>query len=105
MPDVPQQIAFPPRVINGRLAEVEQGSVEDVAGQVHLLCVTPRGWLTSVPELGLSQQAHLAGGADLEEIQSQIATYVPDAEAAVDEDPSALNAGLETVGVRVGLGS
>jgi hypothetical protein len=105
MSDVPQQIAFPPRVIGGQLATVDQGDIDDIAGQVHLLCVTPRGWLAGVPDFGLSDQAHLTGGADVGEIERQIATFVPDAAAVLDEDPSALDAGLEVIGVRVGVGS
>lgn len=101
MPEIPT-IAFPPRVINGELATLEQGSGADVAGQVHLLCLTPQGWLSSIPDFGLAEQSHRAGGADLQELQRQIATYVPDADAALDEDPSALNEGLSVVGVRIG---
>lgn len=106
MPDQPQQLAFPPRVVNGRLLEVDQGDVDDVAGRVHLLCLTPQGYFPPpLADLGLYSQAHLAGGADVGEIERQIAKYVPDAEAVVDEDPTALDAGLEVLGVRVGVGS
>lgn len=107
MPDGPQQIAFPPRLVNGQVLEIDQGTVEDVAGQVHLLCVTPYGWLTTTTEardFGLANQAHLAGGADLDEITRQIDTHVPDAAELIEEDASALDAGLETIGVRVGTG-
>lgn len=104
MPDIPQ-LAFPPRMVNGQLATVEQGSVADAAGQVHLLCLTPQGWLTSEPDFGLRNQAHLAGGADVAEINRQIASYVPDAEVAITEDPSALDEGLSIVGVRISQGT
>jgi hypothetical protein len=106
VPDAPQQIAFPPRVINGRILEVDQGDIDDIAGQVHLLCLTPQGWFAPpLEDLGLYDQAHLAGGADVQEIERQIGEYVPDAEAVVEEDPSALDVGLEVLGVRVGVGS
>lgn len=99
------QIAFPPRIVNGQLATVDQGFVEDVAGQVHLLCLTPQGFFPPPhDDFGLYDQAHLAGGADVDEIERQIAEYVPDAEAVIDEDPSALDAGLEVLSVRVSAG-
>lgn len=101
MPDI-AQIAFPPRVVNGQLASVEQGSVEDITGQIHLLCLTPQGWLPSIPDFGLYPQQHLAGGADLTEIQRQISLYVPDAEDTIESDPASLNQALSIVGVRVG---
>lgn len=101
MPDI-AQIAFPVRVVNGQVAVVEQGSVEDAASQVHVLVLTPQGWLSSNPDFGLYEQAHLAGGADGPEIERQIADYVPDAEAAVEEDRDSLNPALSVIGVRIG---
>lgn len=101
MPDIPQ-IAFPPQIVNGQLATVEQGGIDDTIGQVHLLCLTPQGWLTSSPDFGLAPQQHRRGGADVQEIERQISTYVPDATATVDEDPTGLNQALAVVGVRVG---
>lgn len=101
MPDIPQ-LAFPVRVVNGQLATVEQGSAEDAASQVHVLCLTPQGWLSSNPDLGLYEQAHLAGGADGPEIERQISEYVPDAQAAVEEDRDSLNPALSIIGVRIG---
>jgi hypothetical protein len=104
-----QQLAFPMRVVNGQLATVDQGGVDDAVGQVHLLCLTPQGWMTgwktllgdNAADVGLYPQQHLAGGPDVQEIRRQIDLYVPDAEAVVEEDPSALDEALGIVGVRV----
>ena len=106
MPDVPQ-LAFPPRLSGGQVLEVEQGDTQDVVGQIHLMCLTPYGWLTTTEEardFGLANQAHLAGGADLDEVERQITTHVPDAVFVLEEDPSALNTGLEVLGIRAGTG-
>lgn len=103
MTDIPQ-LAFPIRIEGHQVAVVEQGSVDDVVGQVHVLCLTPPGWLThdeDVREFGLQDQAHRMGGADAALISSQISRFVPDADAIVDEHPDALNPALSLVGVRI----
>jgi len=103
MPDIPQ-LAFPIRAEGGQIATVEQGSADDVLAQVHVLCLTPPGWLThddEVREFGLADQAHRQGGADVGLIETQIARFVPDAEAAVDERMEDFNGVLSIVGVKV----
>lgn len=102
MPDIPQQLAFPARVVNNRLVTVDQASIDDVAGQAYVLVLTPQGWLDSSPDFGLADQAHLAGGADHAEIERQLAEHVPDAQTAVTEQPDALNPALSLVGVQIG---
>lgn len=107
MPDIPQ-LAFPPRVVNGELATVEQGTGADIIGQVHLLCLTPHGWFTQTDsdrDMGLYDQAHLAGGADMTEIARQIDTYVPDAQEALDGQLDQLNPALSVVNARIGQGT
>lgn len=105
MPDVPQ-LAFPIRVVSNQFVTVEQGSVEDVKSQVHVLALTPPGWFGHGPDdpvsgMGLAGQEHRQQGPDLAEIQRQISEHVPDAAAAVEEDTSALDDGLAKVGVRL----
>ena len=103
MPDIPQ-LAFPIRVEGNHVAVVEQGSVDDIVGQVWTLCLTPPGWLThddEVREFGLADQAHRQGGADASLIEQQITRFVPDAEVVVDEQPDALDPALSLVGVRI----
>lgn len=107
MPDIPQ-LAFPPKVIDGQFQTVEQGSTTDIVGQVHLLCLTPRGWFTQTDrdrDMGLYDQAHLKGGADMPEIARQIDTYVPDAQDTLDGQLDQLNPALAVVNVRIGQGA
>lgn len=102
MPDIPQQLAFPARVVNDRLVTVDQASIDDVVGQAYVLVLTPQGWLEGTPDFGLADQAHRAGGADHTEIERQLSEHVPDAVAAVTEQPDALNPALSLVGVKIG---
>lgn len=102
MPDTVQTLAFPVRVTGTTIAAVEQASIDDVTGQVHMLVLTPPGWFDSAPGFGLADQAHLPGGPDVGEIERQIAEHVPDAPAAVTERPDALNPALALVGVQIG---
>jgi hypothetical protein len=101
MPNITQQLAFPVRVVNGRFVTIDQGSLDDVVGQAHVLVLTPRGWLDRLPDFGLADQAHRAGGADETEIERQLAEYVPDARTAVSEQPDAFNPALSLVGVQI----
>lgn len=97
-----QRIAFPiRRGPDGHLATVEQGTTPDLVGQIHALVLTDPGHFTRTPDLGLYDQAHLEGGADLAEIERQIDLYVPDAKVAVEEDPDALAQALAVVNVTV----
>jgi hypothetical protein len=105
MPDVPQ-IALPMQVVNGQIATVEQGSADDAVGQVLALVVTPPGWLghsdnDEARGFGLADQAH-AEVVDVELIESQIARFVPDADAVVDERREEFNDALSRVSVRIG---
>jgi hypothetical protein len=85
----------------GDLATVEQGSAIDTAQRVAVLVSTPPSWLEQAPDFGLYNQAFLAGGADIAEIERQLQTYVPDAAALVTEDLSLLNDALDIIGVQV----
>jgi hypothetical protein len=99
----PFQIAFPiRRNPDGTITTVEQGTPEDVVSRLHVLLRTYPGHHTRFPDLGLYDQAHLQGGADLAEIQRQIDTWVPDAHETVEEDPSGLAEALDVVNVRLG---
>lgn len=99
---MPLQIAFPiRRNPDGTIAVVEQDSSDDVVSRLHVLLRTNPGHFTRYPDLGLYDQAHLQGGADLGEIERQIDTWVPEAHETVEEDPSRLNEALEIVNVRL----
>jgi hypothetical protein len=85
----------------GDLLTVAQGSPLDLAQRVAVLVNTPPGWHDRLPDFGLYRQAFLKGGADLAEIERQIATYVPEAATLLDEDLELLDQALDTLGVKV----
>jgi hypothetical protein len=87
---MPDQFRFPFQTINGQLATVDQDSTADVVGQAHALLLTPPGYFTRQPDLGLNDQAHRQGGPDVAEVQRQLDLYVPDAASVTEEDASRL---------------
>lgn len=97
----PQQFSLPLRVVGGSFATTEQGTPAELAGRVNVLCHTPPGWLAGRPGFGLADQRFRRGGADLAEIQRQITTFIGDADALLEQDPSTLAQGLASLGVRV----
>lgn len=104
MPD-PQQFATPLQVVNGTFLTRPQGSSLELADRVNVLCHTPPGWLDGPPadrkSFGLADQRFRRGGADLDEVSRQIQAHVPDAEDAIEEDPSRIDAGLDFLGIQV----
>lgn len=104
MADIVQTLAFPVRLANNRIVTTDQASPADVQGQIHVMILTPPGWLDREPydDFGLYDQAHLSGGADIAEVERQISEHVPDAVAAVSEDPAALNPALSLLRVQIG---
>ena len=103
MPDIPAW-KFPLELdANGGLREVEQGSVDDIISRVHVLILTPPGWLDSLPDFGLADQAHREGGADIPTVEDQLDRYIGDDIAiAVEEDLEALNDALSVLDIRIG---
>lgn len=95
------QIAFPVTVTGGEIQLVEDGTNTEVGMEVEILCLTPQGWFPGIPGFGLADQAFRKGGADTTEIERQISQWVPDAEAVAEHDVTALDAGLDRVGVKV----
>lgn len=98
-----EQISFPVRVVDGRIATVDPDSVQFAAEQVEVVCRTPRGWLPELPDFGLAEQRFRKGGADVGEVERQIRAWVPEAETAVSHDPTALQRGLDLIGVQVSV--
>lgn len=99
---MPLTLAYPIRLNpDGQFATVEQGTPADLVGQVHLLISTPRGFLTRYPDMGLGDQAHLEGGVDVQEVESQIDQFVPDADTAIEEDVTAMNEALDVLNITV----
>lgn len=103
---MPDQLAIPPRILsNGRLASVEQGSDEEIAQRVNILCRTPPGWLDGRPEFGLQDDTFRDNGADVTEVERKIRALGPDVFARVSEDPSLLDEGLDQINLQVGAAS
>lgn len=103
---MPDQFAIPPRILsNGRLATVEQGSDEEIAQRVNVLCRTPPGWLDGRPSFGLQDDSFRDNGADIIEVERQIRALGPDVMARVTEDASLLDEGLDVINLQVGAAS
>lgn len=76
MADVPH-LRIPLQLADGRFAQVEQDSPEDVEQCVKVILRTPYGVRDDLLDLGLTMQEFRQGGPDLEEIHRQIETYEP----------------------------
>jgi phage baseplate assembly protein W len=101
MADLPH-IRFPIALDGiGRFQVVEQDSLEDIEQCVTAILRTPLGFSDAVPDLGLTYQPFYEGGADVTEIQEQLAAHEPRVDALVDEDPDRLNDALAVVNVRL----
>lgn len=86
---------------NGQITMIEQDGPLDYAQRGAVICRTPPGWLDSRPDLGLADQAGRKGGANIAEIQRQLATYVPGASYVIELRLPTLDQALEEIGVRV----
>lgn len=100
MPDVPQ-FSLPLRLQGTDFATVEQDSSQELADRVNILVRTPPGWLDGAPGFGLADQQFRKGGADIAEVGRQIDTWVPDAGAVLEHDPTGLDEALDLLGIRV----
>jgi phage baseplate assembly protein W len=98
--DIPH-LKFPLQVAHGNLAVVEQDTPEDIAQCVTTILRTPLGLSDSIPDLGLTDQAFYEGGADVQEIQQQLAAHERRTDVLITEDPSKLDQALSIVGVRL----
>lgn len=98
----PRDLAFPFRLApDGQLATVEQGAPPDIGQRALILTLTPYGWWDGHPDFGLAEQAFVEGGADIDEIERQLATHIPDIEIAVKEDLRALQDALDLLDVQI----
>lgn len=86
---------------NGNLSVVEQNSVEDIAQCVTAILRTPLGLSDAIPELGLTYQPFYEGGADVQEIQQQLAQHEQRTDVLVSEDPDRLDEALSLVRVQL----
>jgi hypothetical protein len=100
---MPDQLAIPVRLLpNGRLATVDQGSDQEIAQRVNILCHTPPGWLDGRPDFGLAEDTFNPGGADLANVDHQLRGLGPDVLYRITEDPSLMDEGLDSIGLQAG---
>ena len=85
----------------GKLRVIEQDSLDDIEQCVLAILRCPLGLSDALPDMGLTYQPFYEGGADVSEIQEQLATYEPRTDALVEEDPDRLNDALAVVNVRL----
>jgi hypothetical protein len=100
---LPEHLAIPPRLLaNGRLATVEQGTDQEIAQRVSILCRTPPAWLDGRPGFGLQEDTFRAAGADIAEIDRQLQALGSDVYYAITEDNSLMDQGLASLDLQVG---
>lgn len=92
--------AVPFAVTDGRVAVVEQDTIEDVTQSVFVLLATEQGTYQPLPELGLADPTFRLGGVDLDELAAVVEEWEPRAESLTEAQWEGL---LQKVKVRVGV--
>lgn len=100
---MPDQLAIPPRLLsNGLLATVEQGTDQEIAQRVNILCHTPPAWLSARPDFGLAEDTFRPSGADIANVDRQLRALGPDVLTRLTEDASLMDEGLDSLGLQAG---
>lgn len=84
MADIPH-FAFPFRFSGGKVVEVEQDSIDDIASCVHAILSVERGELIQMPEFGVIDLTFLMTEAAIPEIKEAIQSQEPRATVAIEE--------------------
>jgi phage baseplate assembly protein W len=84
MPDTPK-LSIPLTITDGRIAQIEQDSEEEIAQCVSAVLRTELGQRIELPSYGLADQAFTEGGADLDAIRSAVEEFEPRAETLTTE--------------------
>lgn len=100
-PTVPK-LRVPLRLENGRLALVEQGSQDNVAGCVYAILSYERGSRLEDPDFGVEDPTFGTMPLDLDEWFEQIAAYEPRAQVQTQQEIEDLT---DLVLVEVGAGA
>lgn len=85
---------------DGHFATVDQGSGDHVADSARALLLTPPGWRELRPDVGVPDP-RFSMRPELGDIERQIAEHIPDAEAALEVEPSPVAAALGEFGINV----
>lgn len=90
-------------VKDGKVREVEQGSMDDVAGCVEVILRTPLGQRSELPEFG-TQDPSFTAPPDIDRLRRSTSEWEPRAEVTIDEitQEDAFEVGLKRVRMTVG---
>lgn len=102
MTDIPH-FQFPFEFKDGRFAEVEQDTIEDVAGCVEVVLRTPVGHRDELPEFGTHNPSFTAP-PDIDSLRRAVTEWEPRAEATVEDDTDAFELGITRLRVIIESG-
>lgn len=102
MTDIPH-FKMPFQFDGARAAEVEQDTIEDVAGCVEVVLRTPRGHRDELPEFGTPDPT-FTSPPDIDSLRSAVAEWEPRAEATVEGDTDAFEMGVRRIRMTVQTG-
>lgn len=94
-------LAIPLRLAGGKLAVVEQDTLDEVAGCVEAIVRTPVGFRDEQPRFGIEEQALREGGPDLAGIERAVQRFEPRAELVLEENIDDWHAILVRAGIRI----
>jgi phage baseplate assembly protein W len=102
MADTPQ-FELPFRLDAGEKAvlEVEQDSIDEIAGSVEALLRTPIGWYEDQPGYGVAEHTFDEGDISFSEIQTAITIWEPRADVILDAEPDRLDAMVRNINLNV----
>lgn len=79
-------LSFPPLLVDGKPAVVEQDSIEHVEQRVLMVLSVVRGSLIDMPTFGIPDPAFTRAGTSLADIRAAIDQWVPAARATVTDE-------------------
>lgn len=84
MADTPQ-IALPIRFVNGRIAEIEQDSPQEIEQCIETICRYRPHDREERPDFGIDDQTFREGGVDLNKLQQEVERLEPRADLVFSE--------------------
>lgn len=90
----PMHLRFPLEIRAGDFVMVGQDTQADVDGCVEAVARCPRGWLDSLPTMGLPDYALTRGRPSVDDIRAGIAPFEPRADLSVDSELEQLAAAI-----------
>lgn len=91
----------PFRIVNGRNAEVEQDSTDDVMACVLTVVTCPTGERVEEPDFGVPDQVFRQGGVDTDVVAAAIERWEPRAAALVQETGDTMDALARRVTINI----